>query len=777
MPLLTQEQYVFGLNSNKTFKRKVAGQYWNETQEDGIKTPPADYANWSKFDKNGVKYMWDNHSEDFLNTAYDESIDSRNIEKPNSNIAITSGGINNQQTSQTSQQSNQIMGKASPFDIRLSRIMLQYDETISKDKIYSQTPFSGVMTSVDGLFASEETIDKFGQDSQAMAAITEAGETVATLQEKVKGAKASLQSSDSDLYRGTPSLINTYALTKLYGSKGGEYLINQKGKRKWYEIDWDANSTNTKLAYSMNPTTSSIILWGNEDPYGRLPFHFTDFVFCKYWTKIPNNRLIVLRRYPGPILDNLNFIGMDGDDINSTTNKISLPPMATAITYFGEGTDNDFNKILKFSTGVNWGEAKADVWQVNSTATPDNEAGPGGLGADGGILRMFGGVGGLAKTLSIGEGTNNNNAVLNKGEIPPDPYHDGPYENRILGPVNRINTVKKRDPGLKFEMSGLDIKFTYVARPIGGINTKAVILDILSNFLVMGSASAVFFGGQHRFMAKPIKYPFAGGKEGMKNWYSGKPVEWGKNAVQQFVGQGSSIFQNIMDMFKQIIGNIGDGQGLNSILGTIGDTKNASGRYIQNWAAEKSKGEIPYLTGFKALLTGEPVGDWHITIGNPFNPIAMIGNLICQGVEVEFGNEIGPDDFPLEITFTVKLEHGMPRDKDSIQSMFNRGMGRIYAVPDEFKSSADFQTVVDKYTQQYGVTGNNPTPFAVMGYAEYGGFSKQQISSVVNANVGKSVWKPISIKSISPNMELDFTNQAYKSAFRKIDWIKLRALT
>lgn len=109
-------------------------------------------------------------------------------------------------------------------------------------------------------------------------------------------------------------------------------------------------------------------------------------------------------------------------------------------------------------------------------------------------------------------------------------------------------------------------------------------------------------------------------------------------------------------------------------------------------------GTYPYLTGMKALFTGQPVGDWHLTIGNPMNPIAMIGNLICDNVEVQFGDELGPDDFPLEFTVTISLKHGMPRDRDSIEAMFNRGAGRIYDISDDFNSSADSETAVDTGT-------------------------------------------------------------------------------
>ena len=67
-------------------------------------------------------------------------------------------------------------------------------------------------------------------------------------------------------------------------------------------------------------------------------------------------------------------------------------------------------------------------------------------------------------------------------------------------------------------------------------------------------------------------------------------------------------------------------------------------------AAKWVKGtNAPWLTSAHALLTGDPVGDWHLTIGNPLNPIAMIGNLIVEDAEYEFSNELGPDDFPIKM--------------------------------------------------------------------------------------------------------------------------------
>lgn len=81
----------------------------------------------------------------------------------------------------------------------------------------------------------------------------------------------------------------------------------------------------------------------------------------------------------------------------------------------------------------------------------------------------------------------------------------------------------------------------------------------------------------------------------------------------------------------------------------------------------------------KALLSGEPSGFWHLTVGNPLDPIAMMGNMAVKSTKVQFSEALGYDDFPTEIKFSVELEHARPRDNGDIQSMFNGGKGRFYA--------------------------------------------------------------------------------------------------
>jgi hypothetical protein len=667
-----------------------------------------------------------------------------------------------------------------PFDSRLERLIVYANS--NKDES------AGIIMPYDTTFADAATsgyiISEQGRTNFIKGPVSAADEQI--IKDTYTNTKDKL--SKNPYYRGVPSIINTYSLTRLYGSEGGAYLVDKKGKRKWYEIDGNQDNP---IGYSKVPTTTSIISWGGGDPYGRTPYHFTDFVFCKYWGLIPNNRLITLRRYPAPIVDNLNFPTMDGyssnkedndvlksDESNNITKenpgggdsgsnkKIEFPPMATVITYFGEETGNTLSTILKFTTGMVWEEIEAAVHDVALTQNPNQDAGAGGLSS---------GLTSFAKTLNMLTGNYSPQAILNKENLPPDPYSDGPYENRVIGPVNAITKVYKRSRGIEYTHA-IPLIFEYTARPIGGINTKAVLLDILSNFLLVGSVSAMFWGGQHRFVGQPQGYPFIGGKNAMRAWYGGNPVEWGTETIKTFATQSKDAFGLLGDFFNSILGLfkgnpfVPPGSG-----GSTGNKKgNVVTNYINAYAADRSSGQIPYLQGHKALLTGEPVGEWHVTIGNPMNPIALIGNLICKNMEVEFGDELGPDDFPLSIKVTVNLEHGMARDRDAIQSMFNRGQGRIYSLPDNFAGSSEFETKVDKFTGNRDITGRVKTRYASAG-AGVTDYSHKAIENPMGSN--PSVWTRLPFVSYSDDNITDFKSEiTARSEFRATDWISQKSL-
>lgn len=520
------------------------------------------------------------------------------------------------------------------------------------------------------------------------------------------------------------SAIQPYAILKLAGATGKnniDMLVDKANTRKWYEVDGG-----TEGGYSKNPTTAAIINWGSQDPRRRFPYAFSDFVFCKYWNRIQNNRMITLRRYPSPVTDSVEpgIYSSPAKNSNSTGNndsaveisKAPFAPMCTAVTYFGEGTDNVLSDILKFTVGYEWSELKSDVWKTTSSQPEEGNIVNGNDGYISGALQT------VAKTLGILSDFRGENAIIPTDAVglPPDPYHDGPYENRILGPINVINSVWKRERGLVFSQDGLTITFSYVSRPIANVNNKAIMLDLLANIMLMTSARGTFFGGLHRYRTEhPAVYPWRDsgtlnslykgklfGKGGairttLSNAFNRNNIEFISNFAKDIINDIGAMAKNMLNKF---LGNEDSEQEQKSKNGKADleakkdKAADTAGRAI---AAKYLKGAtIPWLEGAKAILTGDPIGDWHLTIGNPFNPIAMIGNLIVDKSEITFSDELGPDDFPIGFTAKITLKHAMGRDRDSVESMFNRGTGRIYSLSDNFVSSADRQTVVDEYTKK-----------------------------------------------------------------------------
>jgi hypothetical protein len=477
----------------------------------------------------------------------------------------------------------------------------------------------------------------------------------------------------TEVFKGVPSIMNPNAyigFQTFRGSKDENYLsrlIDQENQPRWYEID---QANEAKSHRYKSPSVSEIVAWSQEDNNAsKKPYRFQDFAYCKYWQKIPNNYLVTLRRYPFPTKDNLDAEGEKHAARQGDYKADQLLPVATAVTWLGESTGNKISAILGgIESGLNWKEIKSEMNVVSPASPGDAGAGP---------------FAGVAKWVGMISGDYNSTTNPNAG-TPPDPYTQGPWNNKIIGNVNVIDSTKARERGLKFAHK-IELVFEYEARSIGGINTKAAMLDIMSNLLVMTSATASFWGGANRFTpASPGNTaPFLGGPKGRAAWMRGNPTEFLDAVTDQFSKAASAISDFLFSAMQNPI------EALKSL---------AAGGAKAYMNSTKTPGG--YVSGLKAILTGDPVGEWHLTVGNPFNPMMMIGNLICTGVKFEFNEELGPDDFPTELKATISLEHGMPRDRDAIESMFNGGGGRLYSLPPDYEKSlsSSSQSPIDKYT-------------------------------------------------------------------------------
>lgn len=420
--------------------------------------------------------------------------------------------------------------------------------------------------------------------------------------------------------------------------------------------------------YVSSPTAQTIIDWSvnasSKSVLGFQPYSWTDFGFCKYYGKIPNNRLITLRRYPFPVDDRLR-----------NANGQALIPIAQAVTWFGDETGNKLSTIGNFRWNMPWEELVVTQQDIEGNETTVDD-----------LLGLISGLGGTkgkataeairvaivahqtsedpSKIMSI------NGMDKKLQEYVKNAYNkdSGPYWNQIYGPVNVIHKSQRRARGVQEQYaSPFTLKFHYSFRSFSGLSPKMAALDLIMNFLQLTYNNAQFLGQLSRYFPKTgVKFDETTTQtitNLIQGWGTGRisPNEALKAIVQLMTNAAKIVKQDVTG----ILGDVGEGK-WKSIL-------NRGTNLASVFAATKSADLIPKLISAKSALSDRPVGEWHLVVGNPLNPIFVMGDLLITDTKMAFDDEIGPEDFPTGITFTVDLKQGKPRDKFAIERMFNSG--------------------------------------------------------------------------------------------------------
>jgi hypothetical protein len=548
---------------------------------------------------------------------------------------------------------------------------------------------------VDGV--GNSVIYSFTSKPELQAALIDGFTVKDPATKKLISATSELSTKDAAIFTefyGVPSLMNYNAYINFQaagGKAGNKYLIDRENQPRFYDVT--ADGTNSNNVSTMGElTVKGLVGWSEKPTNIKFPYKYQDFVFLKWWKKIPLNYMITLRRYTSPVIDSVG----SSDEAAGNLKPEQLIPAATAITFLGEDTGNKISTILgPIDAGLKWKDIKAEVWEVNFSGSPAKANNPIG----GGAAKLMGfltkGAGGAKESEDPG--------------APPDPYKDGPYSNKIIGPINVIDSTKARDKGISFKHD-ISLIFEYSARSIGGVNSKAAMLDILGNLMILTFNEATFWGGQNRYMPQGQGGdldPFLGGEAGRSAWLKGDAEGFFKSLGEQF----SAAASNIGDAFNKFMDD------------PISGLKSLASGGMTEFMKYNTTGGKGFMQGIHSLLTGNPVGEWHLTVGNPMNPMMMIGNLICMGIKIEFGDELGPDDFPTELKATVQLEHGMFRDRAGIESMFNKGRGRLYSLPKGYEDgfSTHNQSSMDTSTgKDLGVNAWGEGPGRTKGTASKG---------------------------------------------------------
>lgn len=440
-----------------------------------------------------------------------------------------------------------------------------------------------------------------------------------------------------------------------------------------------------------------------KSPYRGQLYNVKDFIFCKYYGILPNNRMITLRRFPHPTLDSLRTIpnGNVGDFAFSKTNKNKITfeskpnpyigklhdasgelntsiPVAQAVTFFGGDTGNSLATVLGLNTGLNFGVQTQDTVKNEQTGDPGLMNSPYGdliksLITGTGIDFDVTAADNLAGTLLTPQKNRNQ---LQRMLLDQAVSEDGPLSKKIFVNVNTVNQMMLRSQGFSGGFDSFTLDFHYNLTSVGRMNSKLLFLDLMTNLLSIGSDYGQFLSPELRLSQTSVGLGFPGGPAGYAQSIV-DPIQYIRDTVSKMLSKDNVDRQ------------LENEKGLTSQVQKIAEE-------VKAFANDPSKGLGPDSTLMKSIsvmlsdaflkkvyfspimLSGYPTGDWHMVVGNPLNPIAMIGNLVCTNVKITFGDDLGPDDFPTEMKATYTLQPGRQRHRGDFESMFNRGSGRLY---------------------------------------------------------------------------------------------------
>lgn len=487
---------------------------------------------------------------------------------------------------------------------------------------------------------------------------------------------------------------------KYHNSEKTEYLkeITQQASR---------NPTAKMIIDVTSAKTNGIPAYADPDsPYRGQIYNVKDFIFCKHYGIIPNNRMITLRRFPYPTLDSLKLLPkkprqlkvIDGeiqiveetaegqDSLFNTDMDIRRNytlPIAQAVTYFGKETGNDLNQILRIITGLNF------EYETQNVLLNEKTGDPGMIGSFWGdmINNLFNSTFNKSDNLEISKQLSNfigsfitpekNINRLKRYLLDGLTSGDGPLSKKIFVDVNTVNQMMVRKVGFVGGTNAITLTFEYNLTSVGSINTKILFLDLLTNILALGADYGHFLSPELRLEQMNVGIGYPGGAKGYIQSIL-KPLEYIKKQVasalsgeniNSFVNVSKQKLENIFTEINNYINNYVNNY--NSIISINKD-------FYKSVSVMLSDLFLRQIYYQPIMLSGYPTGEWHLVIGNPLNPIAMIGNLVCTRLEITFDEELGPDDFPVGFRAVFTLHPARQRHRGDWESMFNRGRGRFY---------------------------------------------------------------------------------------------------
>ena len=534
-------------------------------------------------------------------------------------------------------------------------------------------------------------------------------------------------------------------------------------------IDLSDCSIDTLVKLSEQRATSLIGKKEAISELGVAKYRYIDFMFCRDLGKIPNNHLLTLRKFTRPVGDNINTRLPKSDTPYNFNQSMDVGRL---VTWFGNG-DNKLEDIIKYNYVATFKPLDSKIQPVDSQ---EDEESTGIIGKMVNTINpkynqaMSQGRTGSHNFISQLGGRYLSTSFANFARGGQYERHEifTPYDhNKVYEPKNTIQSTHVYEGKLTFSQE-FTIKFSYKLRAYDNINPRAAFLDLIGNILAVTYRSGTFWGGSRMFRGAP-------------------PNKVGTAKVNAFLDRTFDTLGGIGN--NLLSGNLDIGGTLGSIWGAVkqiaSDAFNTAKSLALGNTSTKGKSPLqvigaivkhtglwsgvqgmiknglgrPAVYALDSLLTGDNVGLWHLTIGNPRNPIMSIGNLIIDKSEITQSGPLGLDDFPTDLMVSVSLKHGRPRDSAEIQKMYTKGSGPIYT-PLGAKAASNFYKLTSTKYSANITKDENDKENSVFNFIEQQKASTNNNARSNNARTTTEQTKIVATSTIASDKSEDLVNAA-----------------
>ena len=519
----------------------------------------------------------------------------------------------------------------------------------------------------------------------------------------------------------SPSMFNPFNGVNVKGITSNVPLLNNvKSSTEYLSQKSNLTSCTIRELCELSKNPNSIL--------GMATYRYADFMYCKDLGKVSNNHLITLRRFAHPVGDHIFELSAP-KYVSEQFGFEQEGDVGRLITWF-DTDDNKLENIIKYSYRATWKPLTADFQQENSTADDTTS----------GIVGLLSNTvsGRYSNAMEKGQAGQHNLFMYLAQKLPGGQYFsqgigknnkllENYDQNRVYNPKNTVQETHMYEGKIEFEHE-FTLNFSYKLRAYDNINPKSAFLDLIGNILEVTGRRGRFWGGERKLIGPPTDTSM---------------FEKTNALIDKAFDKLGGMWQNLDGMsfnMSSLVGALSNIINKASIKEAYNTLKTEATKYANDITSkggkeiviEQAKGLVknalgrPTMIAWNSLLDGSDVGLWHVTIGNPKNPIMAFGNLIMTNSEVTQFGPLGLDDFPTELKVSVSLKHARPRDITDISKMYTKGMSSIY--------QPLAPRGLDKYFGTFsGVENNNVTNEYINQHIESQSKDKKQTSTTQGA--------------------------------------------